>query len=216
MRLRRRSVPRSDTLGQFLPFYFVLSWLPFYLVQERGYSIERMATLGGLTYVMHAIGAYATGRVTDHLIERGQTPHRVYKTTLVASQISSATCLLGVLLGGTVLSSASLLAVGFTFGLASPTLYAVAPAARRAKGGGAVGRLPGFRRQPRRHRRPCDHGLSRGSLGQFYSAFVLAIAISLVGVLSWTVIIRRIAPVEWGDVGNGFYPTPGTSSALAP
>jgi hypothetical protein len=33
--------------------------------------------------------------------------------------------------------------------------------------------------------------------GTFTSAFVLAIVISLVGVLAWTTIIPRIEPVAW-------------------
>jgi cyanate permease len=196
-------------------FYFVLSWLPFYLVQERGYSIERMATLGGLTYFMHAVGAYATGRIGDNWIERGETPHRVYKITMVASQLSSAVCLLGVLLGGTMLSSVSLLAVGFTFGLASPTLYAIAQllAGPRAAGRwvgfqGFVGNLAGIAG-------PAITGVLVDRTGTFYSAFMLAIVISMVGVVSWTVIIPRIAPVVWGE---RILPpqNPGISSALAP
>lgn len=215
----RRREAMGAALGHFCGnyiFYFVLSWLPFYLVQERGYSLERMAILGGLTYLMHAIGAFVTGIVTDRWIERGETPHRVYTTTLVTSQASSAICLLGVLLGGTVLSSVSLLAVGFTFGLASPTLYAVAQllagpnAAGRWVGfQGFVGNLAGIAG-------PAITGFLVDSSGSFYSAFVLAIAVSLVGVLSWTVVIPRIEPVIWNAAGDGYLPAPGTSSALAP
>lgn len=196
-------------------FYFVLSWLPFYLVQERGYSIERMATLGGLAYLMHAVGAYATGVIGDRWIESGETPHRVYKITMVASQLSSAVCLLGVLLGGTRLSSVSLLAVGFTFGLASPTLYAIAQllagpnAAGRWVGfQGFVGNLAGIAG-------PAITGVLVDRTGTFYSAFMLAIVISMVGVLSWTVIIPRIAPVVWGERILRSQ-APGVSSALAP
>jgi MFS family permease len=178
-------------------FYFVLSWLPFYLVHERGYTIERMAVISGLTYVMHALGAFSTGRVVDRWIERGATPDRVYKTALVACQIGSAVCLLGVLVGGTALSSASLLAVGFTFGLASPTLYAVGQLLAGPRAAGRwigfqnfVGNLAGIAG-------PAITGMLVDRSGTFSSAFVLAIVISLVGVLAWTTIIPRIEPVAW-------------------
>ena len=179
-------------------FYFVLAWLPYYLVDVRGYSLTRMATIGGLTYGMHALGAYVTGLVGDKWIESGESPHRVYRTTLVASQISSAVCLVGVLLGGPLLLDASLLAVGFTFGLASPTLYAVGQllAGPKAAGRwigfqGAVGNLAGIAG-------PAITGFLVDRTGSFYSAFALAIGVSLLGVLAWTVVIPRIEPVEWG------------------
>jgi MFS family permease len=197
-------------------FYFVLSWLPFYLVKDRGYSLGRMAVLGGLTYLMHAAGALATGYVTDRAIERGETPHRVYKTTLVASQISSAACLLGVLLGGTAFSSACLLAVGFTFGLASPTLYAVGQLLAGPKAAGRWIGFQGFVGNLAGIAGPAITGFLVDSSGSFYSAFVLAIVISLVGVLSWTVIVPRIAPVQWSGAGRASYQNAGTSSALAP
>jgi MFS family permease len=182
-------------------FYFVLSWLPYYLVEVRGYSLTRMATIGGLTYVMHAVGAWCTGYVGDRWIERGESPHRVYATTLVASQISSAVCLVGVLLGGPVLLDVSLLAVGFTFGLASPTLYAVGQllAGPKAAGRwigfqGAVGNLAGIAG-------PAITGFLVDRTGSFQSAFALAIGFSLLGVLAWTIVIPRITQVSWsGDV----------------
>ncbi|MBK5188878.1 MAG: MFS transporter [Gemmatimonadaceae bacterium] len=179
-------------------FYFVLSWLPYYLVEVRGYSLTRMATIGGLTYVMHAVGAWCTGLVVDRWIESGETPHRVYATTLVTSQISSAVCLVGVLLGGPLLLDVSLLAVGFTFGLASPTLYAVGQllAGPKAAGRwigfqGAVGNLAGIAG-------PAITGFLVDRTGSFYSAFALAIGVSLLGVLAWTIVVPRIAQVEWG------------------
>jgi MFS family permease len=181
-------------------FYFVLAWLPYYLVDVRGYSLTRMGTIGGLTYAMHALGAYVTGLVGDKWIESGESPHRVYRTTLVVSQISSAVCLVGVLLGGPLLLDASLLAVGFTFGLASPTLYAVGQllAGPKAAGRwigfqGAVGNLAGIVG-------PAITGFLVDRTGSFYSAFALAIGVSLLGVLAWTVVIPRIEPVEWRGV----------------
>lgn len=216
--VRQRSA-LGAALGHFCAnyiFYFVLSWLPFYLVQDRGYSIERMATLGGLAYLMHAAGAYLTGFVGDRWIESGASPHRVYKTTLVASQISSAVCLLGVLVGGNVLSSVSLLAVGFTFGLASPTLYAVAQLLAGPKAAGRWVGFQGFVGNLAGIAGPAITGVLVDRTGTFYSAFVLAIATSLVGVLSWTVIIPRIEPVNWGAAGDIDQLAPGISSALAP
>ncbi|MFI5243157.1 MAG: hypothetical protein ACHQRL_09120, partial [Gemmatimonadales bacterium] len=95
------------------------------------------------------------------------------------------------------LSSASLLAVGFTFGLASPTLYAVGQLLAGPRAAGRwigfqnfVGNLAGIAG-------PAITGMLVDRSGTFSSAFVLAIVISLVGVLAWTTIIPRIEPVAW-------------------
>ena len=198
--LRQRAALGAG-LGHFCAnyiFYFVLSWLPYYLVEVRGYSVTRMATIGGLTYAMHALGAYVTGTVIDRWIKSGETPHRVYRATLVTSQIASSVCLLGVLLGGPRLLEASLLGVGFTFGLASTTLYAVGQllAGPKAAGRwigfqGAVGNTAGIFG-------PAITGYLVDRTGSFYSAFGLAIGVSLLGVLAWTIVIPRIEPVLWG------------------
>jgi MFS family permease len=197
---RREAI--GAALGHFsanYTFYFVLSWLPFYLVNVRGYSIERMAALGGLTYTMNAVSSWTAGHVGDRLIERGESPHRVYVTTMVTSQIAVAVCLVGVLLGGPRLLQVSLLAMGLAFGLATTTLYAVGQllagptAAGRWIGfQGAVGNLAGIVG-------PAITGFLVDSTGTFYSAFVLAIGFSLLGVLAWTIVIPRIAEVTWSS-----------------
>jgi MFS family permease len=153
--------------------------------------------------------------IGDKWIQSGETPHRVYKITMVASQLSSAVCLLGVLLGGTILSSVSLLAVGFTFGLASPTLYAIAQLLAGPKAAGRWVGFQGFVGNLAGIAGPAITGVLVDRTGTFYSAFMLAIVISMVGVVSWTVIIPRIAPVVWGERILRDQP-PGVSSALAP
>jgi len=178
-------------------FYFVLSWLPYYLVSVRGYSLERMAAIGGLTYVMNAVGSWISGHVGDRLIQRGQSPHRVYVSTLVISHVVVAVCLMGVLIGGPRLFEASLFVMGFAFGLATTTLYAVGQllAGPRAAGQwmgfqNAVGNLAGIVG-------PAITGFLVDHTGSFYSAFVLAIGFSLLGVLAWTIVIPRITEVTW-------------------
>jgi MFS family permease len=140
--------------------------------------------------------------VIDRRIRGGESVHRVYSSTLVASQVASAVCLLGVLLGGPLLLDASLLAVGFTFGLASTTLYAVG---QLLAGPNAAGRWIGFQGAVGNTAGifgPAITGYLVDRTGSFYSAFGLAIGVSLLGVLAWTVVIPRIGPVVWGRAAS--------------
>jgi cyanate permease len=44
---------------------------------------------------------------------------------------------------------------------------------------------------------PALTGLLVERTGQFYSAFMLAAAISVLGLIAWTVALPEIAPVRW-------------------
>ena len=61
-------------------FYFVITWLPLYLVKTRGFSLSQMAELGGLIYVIYAISAQATGWLSDPMDGGGVGDTRVRKT----------------------------------------------------------------------------------------------------------------------------------------
>ena len=54
--------------------YFLLTWLPFYLVSERHFSVDGMAKVGGSTFLMSALSALLCGRLSDRWICAGATP----------------------------------------------------------------------------------------------------------------------------------------------
>ena len=65
--LRNRELWGS-CLGQFCETYalfFVLSWLPVYLVKARGFSIAEMAQIGSGVYAMYALTSVITGWGSD-------------------------------------------------------------------------------------------------------------------------------------------------------
>ena len=71
--LKRREL-WGASLGHFsgnYGFYFVVSWLPLYLVKSQGYSISLMAGVGAAIYVTYAVAAFVSGQVTDLWMSRG-------------------------------------------------------------------------------------------------------------------------------------------------
>ncbi|GAC1652938.1 MAG: MFS transporter [Gemmatimonadaceae bacterium] len=197
--VRRRAAVGAG-LGHFCAnyaFYFVLSWMPLYLVRERGFSIARMAALGGAVYVAMAIGSFATGWTQDRWIRNGATPDRAYKTTMAVSQVGTAICLVGALTAAPFVSAACLVGCGVAFGLGSPTLYATA---QTLAGPTAAGRWVGWQNFLGNLAGvvgPPVTGLLVDRTGHFFSAFALAVAVTIVGLLSWLTIVPRIAPLEW-------------------
>src|SRR4029450_9376911 len=79
-------------------FYFLITWLPLYLVGERGLSIELMATLTGMSYAVQTVSALALGWLSDQFILRGMAESRVRKGFQGWSQVAKAASILGIAL----------------------------------------------------------------------------------------------------------------------
>src|SRR6267142_2465269 len=63
--------------------YFLLTWLPFYLMHERHFSLAAMAKIAGLAYFLMAVAATSAGWASDRSIDSGRTPTLVRKTFMV-------------------------------------------------------------------------------------------------------------------------------------
>jgi MFS family permease len=201
----RRRAALGAGLGHFCSnytLYFVLSWLPLYLVRERAFSIVDMATLGGVVYLMQGGAAFATGWMLDRWIQSGATPNRAYRTTMVVSQLGVAVCLVGALMAGPVVSAACLMLAGVTFGLVAPTLYATAQTFAGPTAAGRWVGLQNFFGNLAGVTGPLITGLLVDRTGRFASAFALAVGVAVVGVVTWLFVIPRIAPLEWNAVSE--------------
>jgi MFS family permease len=72
----------GTSLGMFClgyVWYFLVSWLPSYLVEERGFSKETMAVLGSLPFWAMAVSSLSGGWLSDRWIRSGASPTRVRK-----------------------------------------------------------------------------------------------------------------------------------------
>ncbi len=63
-------------------FYFLLTWIPVYLVKERGFSIGRMSRLIALVFLAVALTTVATGWIADRFIGRGASATIVRKSVV--------------------------------------------------------------------------------------------------------------------------------------
>lgn len=69
---------------------FFVSWLPGYLVMERGFSIIKMGLYASVPWVIGFLAQPAMGCFSDWLIHKGLDVTRVRKYTLVGSQLVAA------------------------------------------------------------------------------------------------------------------------------
>jgi MFS family permease len=178
-------------------FYFILAWLPDYLVRERGFSMGVMAAVAGSAYLINAISALAAGWVVAAWTRSGRSSNAFYKSLMAFSHIAS----LGAMIGMTVLPVQGCIACLCLFeiglGLMSPGVYAIpqimaGPAATGRWVGvqNGCGNLAGVLA-------PMLTGILLDATGHFSSAFILAGGLNVLGLIGWLWVLPRIEPLDW-------------------
>jgi MFS family permease len=180
-------------------FYFVISWLPLYLVKTRGFTVSQMAELGGLIYLVYAASSIVTGWLSDRWLAAGGSVTLVRKSIIIAGHVLTATAMLGCMLGNAQVAVASLFLAGISFGFNSPCLYAIGQTLAGPRGAGkwigfqnCIGNLAGIVA-------PIITGAVVDRTGEFTWAFAVAGGVALTGVLGWTAMIGKIAPLTWPE-----------------
>jgi MFS transporter, ACS family, D-galactonate transporter len=179
------------------PLYFLLTWLPFYLVTERHFSVTAMARVGGATFLMSALSCLIWGRLSDRLISAGATPTRVRTTFVALGLICSGLFLSGCALAPKGLLVAFLLLAGASMGMTSSNLFAVS---QTLAGPLAAGRWMGvenFVANLAGVVAPALTGFLLGWTGQFYWPFLIASVVTGVGALQWIFVVGPVEPVLW-------------------
>jgi len=75
--------------------FFCMTWMPSYLVEERGLSLEKSGLFTFFSFAGIAIVALIAGWTADKLIARGGDPVFVRKAFVIAGFIGACTVLLG-------------------------------------------------------------------------------------------------------------------------
>jgi MFS family permease len=187
-------------------FYFVISWLPLYLVKARGFTMTEMATLGGFIYLAYAAAAFLGGLVTDRWIEAGATHGAARKTIATLAHVTGALGLMITAFAGPQVSLAGLFVAGIGLGLVSPHIFATA---QRLAGPRAIGKWIGVQNALGNLSGivgPIVTGWIIDATGGFQWAFVLSAVVTLAGLIGWLLIIPRIEPLSWDDPSSPAQP----------
>jgi MFS family permease len=193
------------SLGHFASnynFYFILAWLPDYLVRERGFSMQGMATVAGIAYLINATSALAAGWAVAAWTRSGRSPNAFYKSIMAFAHLVSMGTMVGMVLLPIQGSIACLCLFQFAVGVSSPGTYAIPQIIAGPQAAGrwvgvqnACGNLAGVFA-------PAITGLLLDATGTFLSAFVLAGAINVLGLVGWVWMLPRIEPLNWVRVAR--------------
>jgi MFS transporter, ACS family, D-galactonate transporter len=177
--------------------YFLLTWLPFYLVSERHFSVDGMAKVGGSTFLMAALSALLCGRLSDRWICAGATPTRVRKSFMVVGMICNGLFLAGCAVAPDGILVALLLLAGASFGLINSNLNAITQTLAGPQAAGRWMGVQNFVANLAGAVAPALTGFLVDRTGQFYWPFLITSAITWVGALQWGLVVGPVEPVVW-------------------
>ncbi len=197
--LRRRSA-WGTALGQAAInycLYFLVTWLPSYLVRGRGLSMRMMARDGGLLFLMYAISTTVCGKLSDRWIRTGSSPSVVRKGSMCVGCIG-----LGICIALTALTSDQALPwmmfiTGTFMGIAACATWTIP---QTLAGRGMVGRWIGWQNFVGNLGgavAPFLTGYLLDHTGHYSWPFFITAAVAWLGAIVWTFVVGPIEEVNW-------------------
>ncbi|MBI2679875.1 MAG: MFS transporter [Candidatus Solibacter usitatus] len=197
---------KRDAWGTFIgnfccnyPYYFLLTWLPSYLVSSRGLSMKMMAVLASLPFAASASASLFGGWASDRWITRGASPTKVRKTFVVGGMVLATLMFPAALAPDLRVSMVLLVATYVGLGLFSSNHWAIT---QTLAGPLAAGRWTGLQNGIANLAgviAPVVTGLIVSRTGSYTLAFSSASVIVLIGAFSYMFVVRDVAPVKWQD-----------------
>lgn len=201
----REILSKRDAWASFLclfcanyAWYFMLTWIPGYLLMERHYSTEMMALVGSLPFWAVAAGAVLGGWLSDRWIHLGGTATRVRKTFVASGLLLSAVFLLpAAVVPGQIMAMSLLVTATFAYGFFSSNHWAITqtlagPAAAGKWTGlqNCVGNMAGVAA-------PTVTGFIVQRTGSFYYAFVWVCVNLLIAAFAYLFLVGKIETHQW-------------------
>jgi MFS transporter, ACS family, D-galactonate transporter len=179
--------------------YFLVTWLPFYLVRGRNLSMNQMARAGGLVFLVAAVSSMLFGRLSDRWIAGGASPTVVRKSFMVAGQTGAGIFLVASALAPHPIFIWTLALAGMFNGIASSNFWAIT---QTLAGPRLVGRWMGVQNFAGNFAgaiAPSLTGFLLDKTGQFYWPFFITAAVTWIGALGWIFVVGRVVEVNWDE-----------------
>jgi len=181
--------------------YFMLTWLPLYVVRELHLSLDRMAVISGTYFGLAALAALGCGWLSDRAIARGRQPERLRVRLAAVGLAGVALALVIVAFVSPALSLAFLFIAAISNGVTGASLWAVTQTLAGATAAGRwtgaqnfLGNLAGIAA-------PALTGVIVDRTGHFAGAFAVTALVATLGAAAWSGLVGDGRAVAWGPVG---------------
>ena len=176
-------------------WFFLLTWLPTYLVNERNLSIRQMGWITAVAFALVALSAISAGWVSDHYIAQGVSPTRVRKTIVVSGLTFSSAILPVAFVSSSTACITFLMASCIAFGAYTSNHWAITQtlagplmAGRWTSLQNGMGNLSGILA-------PTIAGGAVQMTGSSKIAFFVSAVIVIAGALFWGFVVGPVEPV---------------------
>jgi MFS family permease len=181
-------------------WYFLLSWLPSYLVKERGFSLASMAVLGSIPFWAMAVSSLCGGAASDFFIRRGASASTVRKWFVGGGLLLCGAAMAPAALVESATASVTILtAACVALGMFSSNVWAITQTLAGPLAAGkwtgiqnAVGNLGGVVS-------PLLTGWMVSTTGSFVAPFLTAGGIVVLGTLAYLALVGEIRPLRWTE-----------------
>jgi len=177
--------------------YFLITWLPFYLVHERHFSISTMSLVSGVAFLGTAVSAAVSGWASDRWIAAGGAVTRVRKTFTGAGPLFASSVVLVSVIHDPRIAMALLILVCISMGVCSSNLWAVTQTLAGARVAGKWTGLQNFVGNFAGIVAPALTGFVVGRTGHFFWAFAITGAVSVLGGAAWIFAVGPLKEVSW-------------------
>jgi MFS family permease len=188
------------TIGHFAAnyyIYFMLTWLPVYLVQERHLSLEEMPKIGALYYLCDAVSTILCGWVSDRFIRAGKSVTLVRKSAMVLGYSILTIALVGSLFASQRTYLPWLLILGLGSGIGGMGIFAFC---QTLAGPQATGRWAGLQNGFANFAGilcPAVTGVLVGKTGGFAWPLAIVAVVAIIGMASWVLVVGPVREVHW-------------------
>lgn len=190
----------GTSLGHFCSnylFYFMVTWLPFYLVLDRHLSMKTMVGIAGLYYLVDAVSSISTGWLQDFLIQKGWAPTLVRKSAMGIAFSIAAIAICACVVASPDSYLRWLMVLGWGCGMSAPGLYTFP---QTLAGPYAVGKWYGWQNGFANFAGivgPALTGFVVQRTGNFFAPFAITAAVCIAGITAWVFVVGPVEQVDW-------------------
>jgi len=185
-------------------YYFLLTWLPTYLIQEEHLSIKAMSQLTSAVFVVIASSTLVCGFISDWLIARGASPSIVRRTLASGGLVLASTLILFSLVRGHPLVALGILAIAcIGQGAYASNHWAITQTLAGPRMAGRWSSMQNGFANFSGIVAPWLTGLIVQTRGSARLAFAVTGFVALIGGLSWGLLVRRVEQVNWEALASG-------------
>ena len=209
LQILRNRAAICSALGLFCSnyfWYFLLTWLPYYLQSARHFSVGKMATTASSAYFTIALSTMIAGHFSDRLIARGGSVNRVRKTFAGVGLTFSTIILPVAIVQDAGTATIFLMLACASFGLYTANVFAITQTLAGPRAAGKWTSLQNGFANLAGVAAPWLTGFIVQQTGEYFWAFAVAAAVVLTGAAIFIFGIGRLEPVKWAKPTGVSFP----------